>query len=160
MRGRRFWDDKPGEPPDRGSTVPLILGFFLIAFLMVAGSIAASDAYLDQRALQSACDGAALAGVGAIDESVAFTSGVGQYDSLPLGPARAAAQTYLLRDAGRSLVRIENSSIADGSTLTLTCVERTPLAFGSMFGFGDGLEHRAHASARSAFSTSVLRSCC
>lgn len=139
------------EASDRGSTVPLILGFFLIAFLMVAGSIAASDAYLDQRALQSACDGAALAGVGAIDESLAFTSGVGPYESLPLGSAGEAAQAYLLRDRGRSSVRIERSLLTGGSTLTLTCIERSPLAFGSMFGFGDGVEHRAQAAARSRF---------
>jgi hypothetical protein len=136
---------------DDGSTVPLILGFFLLTFLMVAGSIAASDAYLDQRALQSACDGAALAGVNAIDEQLAFTGGVGQYQSIPLGPAREAAQAYLDRDAARSGVRIQRSSVSDGTTLTLQCVEIAPLAFGSVFGYSDGVQHRTTASARADF---------
>lgn len=136
---------------DGGSTVPLILGFFLLAFLMVAGSIAASDAYLDQRALQSACDGAALAGVNAIDEQLAFTGGVGEYESIPLGPAREAAQAYLDRDASRAAVGIQRSIVADRTTLTLECVEVAPLAFGSVFGYGDGVEHRTTASARADF---------
>lgn len=136
---------------DDGSTVPLILGFFLLAFLMVAGSIAASDAYLDQRALQSACDGAALAGINAIDEQRVFTRGVGEQESIPLGPAREAAQGYLARDQSRSVVQIQSSSVTDGTTLTLECIETAPLAFGSVFGYGDGVQHRTTASARADF---------
>lgn len=136
---------------DDGSTVPLILGFFVLAFLMVAGSIAASDAYLDQRALQSACDGAALAGVNAIDQQVAFTGGVGPYGAVPLGPARAAAQAYLDRDPSRAAVHIQRSTVTGGTTLRLLCVETAPLAFGSVFGYGDGVQHRATASARADF---------
>ena len=136
---------------DDGSTVPLILGFFVIAFLLVAGSIAASDAYLDQRALQSTCDGAALAGINAIDEQAAFTGGLAALDSIPLGPAREAAQSYLDRDAARSAVRIQSAAVTGGTTLTLRCVETAPLAFGAMFGFGQGVEHRATASARADF---------
>ncbi|MCW2604475.1 MAG: uncharacterized protein JWN61_2610 [Pseudonocardiales bacterium] len=131
--------------------MPLILGFFVLAFLMVAGSIAASDAYLDQRALQSSCDGAVLAGVNAIDEQLAFTRGVGLYESIPLGPAREAAQAYLDRDASRSAVRIQQSAVTGGSTLSLLCVETSLLAFGSVFGYGDGVQHRATASARADF---------
>lgn len=134
-----------------GSTVPLILGFFVIALLLVAGSIAASDAYLDQRALQSACDGAALAGVNAIDEQAVFTGGVGPYGSVPLGPARSAAQDYLDRDAARSAVQIARATVTDGTTLTLLCVETAPLAFGAVFGYRDGVEHRTTASARADF---------
>ena len=53
--GRHFWRD------DTGSTIPLIIGFFLISMLMVAGSVAAGDAFVQQRGLQDVCDGAALA---------------------------------------------------------------------------------------------------
>ena len=52
---------------DRGSTIPLILGFFLIGLLMVGGAVLASDAFTHQRDLQSVCDGAAIAGANAID---------------------------------------------------------------------------------------------
>lgn len=136
---------------DRGSTVPLILGFFLMGLLMVAGSIAASDAYLDQRSLQRSCDGAALAGVNAIDEQLAFTGGLGPYDSVPLGPARDAARRFLERDSASAAVRIEGARVAGGTTLTLTCTQTASLAFGAMFGFGGGVDHRATASARSDF---------
>jgi len=46
---------------DHGSTLPLILGFFLLALIMVAGSIAAGDAFVQQRDLQDVCDGAVTA---------------------------------------------------------------------------------------------------
>ena len=48
---------------DTGSTIPMILGFFLLAMLMVAGSIALGQAFVQQRDLQDVCDGAAAAGV-------------------------------------------------------------------------------------------------
>ena len=46
---------------EQGSTFPLIIGFFLLAMLVVAGSVAAGDAFVQQRGLQDTCDGAALA---------------------------------------------------------------------------------------------------
>ena len=56
---------------DRGSTIPLILGCFVVAFLIVAGSVAAGDAFLQQRNLQSVCDGAAAAAATSADLAAA-----------------------------------------------------------------------------------------
>jgi hypothetical protein len=36
----------PPDPADRGSTIPLVLGFFIVAFMMVAGAVAAGDAFV------------------------------------------------------------------------------------------------------------------
>ena len=63
---------------DRGSTVPLILGFFLIALLVVAGAVALGDAFVDQRNLQDVCDGAAAAAAASaadLDREHGLTSG-------------------------------------------------------------------------------------
>ncbi|MDQ2751380.1 MAG: pilus assembly protein TadG-related protein, partial [Actinomycetota bacterium] len=46
---------------DRRTTIPLILGFFIIALITVAGAVAAGDAFVQQRGLQDVCDGAAAA---------------------------------------------------------------------------------------------------
>lgn len=138
-----------GAESELGSTIPLILGFFVIAMLVVGGSVAAADAYLDQRALQSVCDGAALAGVNALDDAAVFDDDFGGYGDLPLGDVDAAVAQYLGRDAGRSDVQIESLIVTGDATVELVCVQRLPLVFGEAFGYGDGVEHRVAAAARS-----------
>jgi hypothetical protein len=53
---------------DRGSTIPLILGFVIVAFFLVAGAVALGDAFVQQRDLQDVCDGAAAAAAAAAVE--------------------------------------------------------------------------------------------
>lgn len=136
---------------DRGSTLPLILGFFLLALIMIAGSVAAADAFIQQRGLQDVCDGAAAA---------AAASGVdlgrgGELDhepALQFSNVRPALLTYLGRDPSRSGVRV-NAELSDGDqTLTLTCQQTEHIAFGAMFGKGDGVRHTVHSSARAPLS--------
>jgi len=137
---------------ERGSTVPLILGFFLMALLMVLGAVAAADAYLDQRSLQGICDGAALAGANVLDEAAVYgpqPADLGSTDALPLGDAQLAIDQFLSRDAQRRGVTIESAQITDGSTVVLTCAQTLPVTFGTVFGFADGVHHRATAAARS-----------
>src|SRR6185312_13017730 len=59
-----------GDEGERGSTLPFVLLCWLLAALMVFGAIAASDAFLEQRQVQSICDGAALAAADRTDEGV------------------------------------------------------------------------------------------
>lgn len=139
----------PGD--DRGSTFPLILGFFLIALLVVAGSVAAGDAFVQQRGLQDVCDGAATA---------AAASGVdlgrgGQLESeraLQFGDVRAAVTAYLARDPVRRAVRVAARLSPDRQTLTLICEQTEKIAFGAMFGKGRGVHHRVTSSARAPLS--------
>lgn len=133
---------------DTGSTIPLVLGFFLIGLLMVAGAVLASDAYTRQRDLQSICDGAALAAANSVDPVAARTRTL--TGALALADVQRATEAYLARDPVRAGVRIRASLSPDGRTVHAGCVRHVRLAFGSVIGRGDGVDEHASASARSA----------
>lgn len=130
---------------DRGSTIPLILGFFLIALLVVAGAVALGDAFVDQRNLQDVCDGAAAAAAATaadLDREHGLTSG----GSLRFVDVESAVADYLTRDAGRRDVRV-GAELSDGGTrITLTCEQPMALAFGAFFG-RPNVHHTARSSA-------------
>ncbi|MBV9821983.1 MAG: hypothetical protein JO144_07020 [Actinobacteria bacterium] len=130
---------------DRGSTIPLILGFFLIGLLVVAGAVLAGDAFTRQRDLQSVCDGAAVAGANAIDAPAARTRQL--VTELPLAAVQAAVQRYLAADAGRASVQVEAALAADGSTVLADCRSHTRPAFAGLFGHPDGLDQHAESQA-------------
>lgn len=131
---------------DRGSTIPLLLGFVVIAFLVVAASIAAGDAFVQQQDLQETCDGAAAAAASSADFVAARSGSLA--GSLPLANVQEAVAAYLGRDPSRSSVSA-SAAVVGGTDVAVVCTSRTPVAFGSMFGFGDGIEHRARSTARS-----------
>jgi uncharacterized membrane protein len=133
---------------DDGSTIPLVLGFFLIGLLMVAGAVLASDAFTKQRDLQSICDGAALAAANSVDPAAARTQALS--GALPLAAVQQSTDEYLARDSGRSDVQIRTSLSADARTVHAECLRHTKLAFGSVIGKADGVDEHATASARSA----------
>ena len=131
---------------DRGSTIPLILGFFLIGLLMVAGAVMASDAFTHQRDLQSVCDGAAVAGANAVDGPAARTRALTA--TLPLAAVQEAVQNYLAEDAGRAEVSVQAGLSADGGTVLADCQIRTQLAFAGLIGHRDGIEQHARSQAQ------------
>ncbi|MEO7261765.1 MAG: pilus assembly protein TadG-related protein [Jatrophihabitantaceae bacterium] len=131
---------------DRGSTIPLILGFFLIGLLMVASAVLASDAFTHQRDLQSVCDGAAVAGANAIDGPAARTRKL--TGTLPLAAAQAAVQGYLAADSGRAEVSVQAALSADGGTVLADCRVHTHLAFAGLLGHPDGIEQHARSQAQ------------
>ncbi|HZY77482.1 MAG TPA: pilus assembly protein TadG-related protein, partial [Jatrophihabitantaceae bacterium] len=82
---------------DHGSTIPLILGFFLVALLMIGGAIAAADAFVQQRGLQDVCDGAASAAAAEaarLDRDPSLGSGA----ELAFDGVEDAVARYLARD--------------------------------------------------------------
>lgn len=131
---------------DRGSVTPLILGFFLIGLLVVAGAVLASDAFTKQRDLQSVCDGAAIAAANALDTGAARTQTLS--GAVPLAGVQQASAAYLARDPDRAAVTIRASLSADGQAVLADCRQRTKLAFGALIGRGNGVEEHATASAR------------
>jgi hypothetical protein len=136
---------------DRGSTIPLILGFFLVALMMTAGAVAAGDAFVQQRGLQDVCDGAAAAGAVSaadLDRSTAIAS-VG---SLRFADVQRVVDAYLARDASRAGVHIHAGLSPDARTLQLTCIETEQIAFGAMFGKADGVRHVVTSAARAPLS--------
>lgn len=136
---------------DRGSTLPLILGFFLIALTLIAGSVAAGDAFVQQRGLQDVCDGAASAAAAtAVD--LARGPGFAPAGTLRFSDVQLAVDGYLARDPSRSDVRVASELSLDATTLTLRCEQTSTVAFGAMFGKGDGVRHTATSSARAPVS--------
>jgi hypothetical protein len=131
---------------DRGSTIPLILGFFVIGLMVVAAAVLASDAFTKQRDLQSVCDGAAVAGANAIDGPAARTREL--TSTLPLAAVQAAVQSYLDADSGRTQVQVQAALAADGGTVLADCRVRTRLAFAGLIGRGEGIEQRARSQAQ------------
>ena len=66
---------RPGS--ERGQTSLLIVGFFLVAVLLVAVVVDASAAYLRRQELDAVADGAALAAADAVREEEVYTQGLG-----------------------------------------------------------------------------------
>jgi Flp pilus assembly protein TadG len=133
---------------DDGSTIPLILGFFLLALMMVAGSIALGDAFVQQRDLQDVCDGAAAAAAASsadLDRDVSV-AGAG---SLRFSDVQHQVVSYLARDPQRRDVRVQARLSPDRERITLTCTQTTELAFGGFFGRAH-VAHTATSSARAA----------
>lgn len=131
---------------DRGSTIPLILGFFLIGLLVVAAAVMASDAFTQQRDLQSVCDGAAVTGANAIDGPAARTREL--TGTLPLAAVQAAVQDYLAADSGRAEVTVQAALSDDGSAVLADCRARTELAFAGLLGRPDGIDQHARSQAQ------------
>lgn len=132
---------------EQGSTIPLLLGFFLIALLIVAGSVAAGDAFVQRRALQDVCDGAAAAAAAsAVDLDRA--DGVGTGPALRFTHVQHAVDDYLSRDPGRHGIHVDATLSPDARTLTLHCTQTRLIVFGSLFGKGSGARFSATSAAR------------
>jgi hypothetical protein len=136
---------------DRGSTLPLVLLCFLLALLLVAGTVTASSAFLAQRDLQSDCDGAAVAAAGAVDPRAVYGGGPG---GLPgeLPVADAAAQAAVDRYAARAGLAGTSFAVtvsADAAEVGVACGRTVEVPFGAAFGLGDGLDRTAGSRARS-----------
>jgi Flp pilus assembly protein TadG len=134
---------------DEGSTIPLILGMFLIVLLLVAGSVAAGDAFVHQSALQDVCDGAAVAAASSADLDTGRHAGGAAGDFLDLDDVQGAVDDYQARDPERRDIRMQASVSPDAQTVTVQCTQTTTVAFGAFFGFGSGIGHHATSTARS-----------
>ena len=132
---------------DRGSTIPLILGFVIVGLLTTAAAVAAGDAFVQQRGLQALCDGAATAAAASaldLGRDVAIEGSSARFAEVP-----QAVDGYLSRDGDRRDVHVEAAVSTDGRTLSLTCTEQRTIAFGAVFGKAAGVRHVAHSSAQS-----------
>jgi Putative Flp pilus-assembly TadE/G-like len=133
---------------DTGSTVPLILGLFLIALLVVAGAVAAGDAFVAQNQLQDECDGAAVSAATSADVDGGRRGAADSGGFLVLADVQSAVDRYRQRDVARTDVTMVAAVGPDGVTVTVRCRETHPVAFGSLFGFGDGVAHNATSTSR------------
>ncbi len=133
---------------DRGSIAPLILVFFLVAFLFVMGGIAAGSAFLEQRDLQAVCDGAAVRATSALDEGGAYSGPAGR-DAVPLSDASVQAAVADYQGQGyASDPTLTMTASTDGQVVTVTCSRLVQIPFGAVFGKAAGLQRTAVSSAR------------
>lgn len=129
--------------------IPFVLLSFGIALVMVCGGITASVAFLEQRDVQSLCDGAAVAAANEIDEGQYF--GTSGRDAVPLSQESVtAAVADYLTVAGDGLDTWSTST--DGRSVQVVCTRHVLLPFAAMFLGGAEVERTAVASARSPFS--------
>ena len=118
------------DQAERGSTLPFVLLCWLLAALMVFGAIAASDAFLEQQAVQSVCDGAALAAAESTDQGAVYTEGVGTH--LPL--TRDGAQRAVARHLALARAPLDAWSAETDGTEVTPGVDRRPTWSGSSAG--------------------------
>lgn len=115
--------------PDRGSTIPLMLGFFIVAGLMLVAGVVASAAFLQLRSLQSACDGAAIAA----------TNGFGRVESvranLPFDQmaAESAVAAYAAAAWGSDAAGVALVVQVDGDEVTVECSRTAHVPFEAVF---------------------------
>ena len=138
---------------ERGTILPLVAGFTVIALLLVLGAIDASAAFLAQRDLASVCDGAALSAAQSVSPQSVYERSAGQA-TLPLdaGLVTQAVRTYQDRnyagDAGGLSMDASVVDAAGGPTVTVVCRRTARLPFGALVGYANGLPRTAVSSAR------------
>lgn len=87
---------------ENGQATLLILGFFLIAVLLVGVVVDASAAYLRRQALNSLADGAALAAADGVQGEQVYTSGLGETAQIDPVSAREYVSAYLAQTRAHS----------------------------------------------------------
>jgi len=80
---------------ERGQATLLILGFFLVAVMLVGVVVDASAAYLRRQALDGLADGAALAAANGVQGEQVYVSGLGETAQIDPVAARDYVATYL-----------------------------------------------------------------
>lgn len=132
---------------DRGSIIPLALGFFLLALLLVGGAVAYSDVFTKQRDLQAICDSAAIAAANNVDRG-ALHGGSSGTATVPLARADELVRAYLGRDsAGRGVAATTSVSLG-GQTVEVVCRRHNRIAFGALILKSGGVDQTAYSSAQ------------
>lgn len=80
---------------DDGTVLLLVLGFAIVAILLVAVVVDVSALHLARRSLASAADSAALAGVQAVDEGAVYSGLAPEQLPLSIAGSRAAVEQQL-----------------------------------------------------------------
>lgn len=82
---------------ETGQTALLIVGFFLVAVLLIGVVVDASAAYLQRQSLSALADGAALAAADGVEEEQVYVEGLDAYADIDPAVAEAYVRDYLAR---------------------------------------------------------------
>jgi hypothetical protein len=143
----------PRRADDDGQVVLLIIGFTVIAALLITVVVNVSRVFLVQRGLGAAADGAAVSAAGAVDEAAVYTGGIG--DGLPLDPGEARGRVADYAAAGGLADRFEGFRVdrvevtGDRATVTFSSVVRLPFQALVPGRYRNGVPVTVTASARS-----------
>jgi Putative Flp pilus-assembly TadE/G-like len=78
-----------------GQTTVLIIGFFVIAVMLIAVVVDASAAFLRRESLDAVADGAALAAADGVAGDQVYNGGLGHLAQIDPAVARSAVEQYL-----------------------------------------------------------------
>jgi hypothetical protein len=107
------------RPQDEaGQTTLLIIGFFVIAVMLIAVVVDASAAFLRRQSLDAVADGAALAAADGVAGDQVYNGGLGHLAQIDPAAAASAVERYLA-DSGayahfpglRYQISAENTSV-------------------------------------------------
>jgi hypothetical protein len=138
---------------DDGQLLILVLGYTVIAALLITVVVNLSKAYLYRRSLVAAADGAAIAAANVPDLPRVYAGGDGEV--LPLAPTRAIVEQYA-DDAqlGQRFNGFEVVDVStDGRTVTVTMRAEVQMPFLNLISsrYDNGYPVEATAIARSPF---------
>jgi hypothetical protein len=131
-----------------------MLGFAVVAVLLVAVVTDVSALYLTRRSLSGSADGAALAAVQELDREALYAGPPG--DAVPLDPNAALDAVRVYSSTSRLGERFTDFDIvgvrtdSDSVTVTMHATRRLPF-LGVLLGAGDGVDIEASATARAPF---------
>lgn len=138
---------------DDGQVLLLVIGFAVIAAMLVTVVVNVSKVFLWERSLSAAADGAAIAAASAVAESAIYAHGPGE--RLPLSPESAADRVaaYIAR-AGlpdRFGSRFGYAVAVSGDTVSVTFTAPVDLVFVNLLStsYADGYPLSVTATAQS-----------
>jgi Putative Flp pilus-assembly TadE/G-like len=155
---RRAGDHRCGpahEEPERGQISLLILGFTIIALMLILGAVDVTAVQLARTRLLDAADGAALDASDALDDGSAYDRGLRSAVPVTDGSVRESATQYLAvapRPHGiTSWVLADGTGSPDGQTsvVRLRGVVDIPIAASVLAAFGGSVNITVESRARS-----------
>jgi hypothetical protein len=147
--------DSDGQQRERGQISLLIIGFTLIALMLIVGAVDVTAVQLARTRLLDAADAAALDASDAMDNGSAYRGGLQSAISLTDASVRRSAMGYLAvepRPHGiSSWVMADGTGSPDGQTavIRLRGTADIPIAASVMAAFGGSVNITVESRARS-----------
>ena len=144
------------EQRERGQISLLILGFTVIALMLIIGAVDVTAVQLARARLLDAADSAALDASDALDSASAYSGGLGSAVQISGASVRASAAQYLAvqpRPHGiSSWVLVDGTGSPDGQTavIRLRGTADIPIAAKVVAAFGGSVTITVESRARSA----------